>query len=287
MTTVKKRSLKPLTIIGIIILVGLNFVIFYFLQRAVENTVLVPSEQNFKFCPELKQVGFIAKESVSNGQNLRYYEKTSTEASGTLIFYHGSGRSACENKEIIGNLEGLPLNIILAEYPGYGRDPSGQKASESLILPNSLTLAQHIKKNLPQNQQFFIYGASLGTAVATYVASKLTPDGLILRNPTTSIFETAKVLYKTYPSKLIEILLKSHFEAFKWAKEVKTNVLILYAEKDTWIPLKLAKEQATNFNKSKVSFHIIKDADHMNTYSFPEYKTHFQGFILKNTTKKP
>ena len=123
----------------------------------------------------------------------------------------------------------------------------------------------------------------MGSAVATYVASKVSPKGLILRNPMTSMLETAKILYKSYPSKLIDIFFRKHkFEAFKWAKNVKSNVLILYGEKDDWVPLKLAKEQSSNFNKLNTSFHIIEGAGHMDTHTFPKYQTQLKIFLQKN-----
>ncbi|MBG08195.1 MAG: hypothetical protein CME68_05515 [Halobacteriovoraceae bacterium] len=283
----KKSSFKQILLIGSPLFIGLLIFLFWFIQETVDQATFIPSDQNFKFCPELKKRGFATKEEEFKGQNLRYYKMKTENAKATLIFFHGSGRSACENREILSNLEGLPLNIIITEYPGYGRDLSGETPSEKTILLNSLTLAQKIRKNLPKNHAFFVYGASMGTAVATYVASELNLNGLVLRNPMTSMMDTAKILYKKYPSKLIDFFFKKHsFEAFRWAKKVKTNVLILYAEKDDWIPIGLARKQSSHFGKSKVSFHIIEGAGHMDTYAFPKYKTYLRSFILNNISKR-
>ena len=282
----KKSSFKKILLIGTPLFIGLLALSFWLIQRTVDQATYIPSDQNFKFCPELKQRGFAIKEEEVKGQNLRYYKMELEKAKATLIFYHRSGRSACENREILSNFEGLPLNIIIAEYPGYGRDLTGVKPSEKSILLNSLTLAQKVKEGLPKQQTLFIYGASMGSAVATYVASKVGPKGLILRNPMTSMLETAKILYKSYPSKLIDIFFRKHkFEAFKWAKNVKSNVLILYGEKDDWVPLKLAKEQSSNFNKLNTSFYIIEEAGHMDTHTFPKYQTHLKTFLQKNILK--
>tara|TARA_Y100000591_G_scaffold330334_1_gene361115 strand:- start:169 stop:1023 length:855 start_codon:yes stop_codon:yes gene_type:complete len=279
----KKNSLKKILFISIPLVLG--FVIFFtwLIQRTVEKTIYTPSDQNFKFCPELKQKGFTTTEKTFNDINLRYYIMKAENSKATLIFYHGSGRSACENRDILENLEDLPLDIILVEYPGYGRDLYGERPSEKPILLNSLTLAKKIKEGLPRNQRLFIYGASMGSAVATYVASKVKPKALILRNPMTSILETAVNLYKSYPPKFIEAFFKNHkFEAFRWAEQVRTNVLILYGEKDDWVPMKLVKKQSSHFSKSKVSFHIIEGAGHMDTYTFPKYKSLLRNFILNN-----
>ena len=279
----KKNSLKKILFISIPLILGFVTFSAWLIQRTVEKTIYTPSDQNFKFCPELKQKGFTTTEKKFNDINLRYYIKKVENSNATLIFYHGSGRSACENRDILENLEDLPIDIILVEYPGYGRDLYGERPSEKPILLNSLTLAKKIKEGLPKNQSLFIYGASMGSAVATYVASKVKPKALILRNPMTSILETAVNLYKSYHPKFIEAFFRNHkFEAFRWAEQVRTNVLILYGEKDDWVPMKLVKKQSSHFSKSKVSFHIIEGAGHMDTYTFPKYKSLLRNFILNN-----
>ena len=147
----KNSFFKKILLIGSPLFIGFLIFLFWFIQKTVDQATFIPSDQNFKFCPELKKRGFVTKEEKLRGQNLRYYEMETESAKATLIFFHGSGRSACENREILSNLEGLPLRIIITEYPGYGRDLSGRRPSEKSILLNSLTLAQKIKKSLPKN----------------------------------------------------------------------------------------------------------------------------------------
>ena len=189
MTPKTKRTLRVVTIVGLPLLIGLNIAIFLFLQRAVENTVLVPSDQNFKFCPELKQVGFSIKEQTYEGQNLRYYEKTLDEAKATLIFYHGSGRSACENREIMGNFEGLPLNIILQNTQAMGgpKRQNPQKNQSSKLI----ALARHIKRVLQTKSYLWC------PRDGCHLCMSKIPLVPYFEEPTTSIFETAK-LYKAY-----------------------------------------------------------------------------------------
>ena len=213
--------------------------------------------------------------------NLFYYERKKGSSLGTLIFFHGSGRSACENIEILHNLNSLPLNLVIVEYPGYGMGSEKTNPSKDAILPNALALAKKIQADSPKEERFIVYGASMGTTVATYVASKLNISGLILRNPPTSILETAKKLYPSYLGPFINIGLKSNFPANVWAQKVKAPVLILHAENDEWVPLSLGKKQAKNFVQTKAKFIVIKDAKHMDTFSFPEYKKHLQSFIKK------
>jgi len=261
---------------------GLLYSSFHFFSDFIEKKVMTPSDQNFKNCPEIANEGFEVREQGLGIESFRYYERLKREARGTLIFFHGSGRSACENREILPNLNELPLNVMILEYPGYGQDPRKVTPSETIILRNALAFVKKVKLEMPQNWPLIVYGASMGTTITTYIASKTSVSGVILRNAATSIIETGKNLYPSYVHFLIDILLKSQYRADLWAKNVKAPTLLLHAEKDKWVPLALGKKQFKNFVKTKNHrFVVIEKAHHMNTFSFPKYRDHFHTFVKK------
>ena len=272
---------KPYSLIISITITLYAFYIFACYQ--IEKMVLTPSDQDFFNCPQILKEGFKVKEVSSGKGGLRYYERKKVNSSGTLIFFHGSGRSACENSEILPNLNSLPFNIVMTEYPGYGLGKPRGTSSQNAILASSLVLAKKIQTESQKNEPLFLYGASMGSTVATYVASKLKITGLILRNPPTSISDNAEKIYPSILKPLIYIALKSDFPAKIWAKSVKAPVLILHAENDEWVPLAMGKSQAKNFVKTKVKFVTIEGAKHMNTFSFPEYKKQIQYFIKQHS----
>ena len=79
-------------------------------------------------------------------------------------------------------------------------------------------------------------GESLGTGVATYLASEV-PEvkRLYLQSPYTSITDIAQKIYPILP---ISLLLKNKFEAYKYTQSVniETKVFIYYAEEDNTVP---------------------------------------------------
>lgn len=273
----KTYILRPYVLIPALAII--LYACYKIISGIIESRVLVPSDQDFFNCSQILKEGLTIKEAKSGKESFRYYERKKDKSSGTLIFFHGSGRSACENREILPNLNSLPLNIVIAEYPGYGLGKIKRTPSQKAILANSLALAKKIQAETQKGSSFFIYGASMGSTVATYVASKLKISGLILRNPPTSILENAKKLYPSLLEPLINLALKSKFPAKVWAKNVQSPALILHAENDEWVPLSMGKKQAKNFVKTKVKFVVIKDAKHMDTFSFPQYNKEVQSFI--------
>lgn len=261
----------------------MKFIFLVFLLfscRLGDKFVFTPNKQKFNQCSEADKLGLISisKKIYKSKEKIRYYYRSVKAPKAFLIFFHGSGRSACSNLEIYPNLKDLPLNILWVEYPGFGGDK--KQASEKRILPNMDLFMKEIKKFNTRKLPVIAYGGSMGTTIATYFASKFKVNGLILRSAPTSIIAAAKALNPRIP--LLGKLIGSHFRADLWAPKVKTSVLMLHGDRDDWVPLKMGKRQARNFkNARNVSFVTVKGAAHMDIYKFDLYKRKILAFIKK------
>lgn len=139
-------------------------------------------------------------------------------------------------------------NFISINYPGYGN--SEGKPSEKAILKYALEIA---KKYKPKH----IIGRSLGTAVASYVASKIEVDRLMLITPFDSIADVAQSKYPIFP---IKLLVKHQFNELEWLQNSKAKQInALFVRNDEVIPSQNIEHLKTSvkFNKT-----IIIDASH-------------------------
>lgn len=132
-------------------------------------------------------------------------------------------------------------NFIAFNYPGYAN--SEGKPSEEKILKYALEIA---KKYKPQH----IIGRSLGTAVASYVASKIEIDRLLLITPFDSIADVAQSKYPIFP---IKLLVKHKFNELEWLKNSKAKLInAIFVKNDEVIPLKNIEhlKNSVKFNKT-------------------------------------
>ena len=139
-------------------------------------------------------------------------------------------------------------NFISFNYPGYAN--SEGKPSEKAILKYALEIA---KKYKPQH----MIGRSLGTAVASYVASKIEVDTLLLVTPFDSIANVAQSKYPIFP---IKLLVKHQFNELEWLQNSKAKQInALFVRNDEVIPSQNIEHLKTSvkFNKT-----IIIDASH-------------------------
>lgn len=213
----------------------------------IDNIIMVPNKDFFEKCPYAFNNGHVMISKSLGKEKLRYYFRKVANPKAFLIFFHGSGRSACSNlKDIQPYLGSESINIVALEYPGYGGDK--KKPSEKRILPNALIMYDEVAKLNRSNKKLpiILYGQSMGTTIATYVAANRPISGLILRNPPTSVADGAQATTRLP----IRWLIRSKFKAKEWAKEVQAPVRIFSNEEDDWVPVEMGKDLYKKFTKS-------------------------------------
>ncbi len=218
---------------------GLIVAVFYVFQ---EKFLFFPSNIPFGECPETGRRNTTAE----HAGDTRYYIRAHPNADNWLVVFHGNAGNACDRVYFLDLLKGFRSNVVLFEYPGYGKDSNSPK--ESLILKQALNLVRHISENNPEKLPVYLVGESLGTGVATFVASQIEVSGLILISAYTSI---AKVARHHYPWLPVQYLLKHKFQADIWAGQTTTPAILFHGTDDDIIPIRFARQQILNFKGEK------------------------------------
>lgn len=235
----KKKSIQRF----FLVFVGIYFLVcgyFYYQQNSL---LYHPNEQDFLNCPEMEEKGGEAIAETYEGENLRFYTRKAPRAHGWFIAFHGNAGSACERAYFLDTPELQRLHIVVVEYPGFSRGGANLQGrpSQETILKNAVAVVDYLKPKLP----VFLFGESLGTGIATYVASQRKEvSGLILQAPYPSITAVGKDRFPFLP---VSILLKDPFPAQDWAKSVTQPTLVFHGITDRSIPYSLGREQVTHF----------------------------------------
>ncbi len=171
----------------------------------------------------------------------------------TVIFFHGSDGNIAYELPTIHFLHQLQLNALIVEYPGY--EQNGQKPSES-----GCYLTADAAWDFVTNQQgidpetVILFGQSLGSAVATYLAEKTACYGLVLQSGFTSVPNLAELAYPYLP---VRWFCHTKMDSLARINNIQCPVLILHSESDEAIPISQARQlydQATG-PKKMVTFH--------------------------------
>jgi len=179
------------------------------------------------------------------------------------ILYFGGNAEA-----VIFNVEPFIKNfadhtIYLSNYRGYGG--STGKPTEKGLYSDALALYDHVQ---PDHDSIALLGRSLGSGVATYVASQREVTHLALITPYDSIQNVAQARIPIYP---INFLLKDKYDSAEKAVNVSAKALIVMAELDSIIPNSHSIKLSQAFLDDQVSILSIEGSDHINLSLDPEY----------------
>lgn len=149
-------------------------------------------------------------------------------------------------------------SIYLLHYRGYGA--STGKPSEQALIGDALALHDLVQKTRPD---ITLIGRSLGSGIATQVASQRQVKALVLVTPFHSILQIAQQHYPYLPTSL---LLHDKYESWRHAPAISAPTHIVAAENDEVIPVDHAHGLHRHFRPGVARITVIPGVGH-NTIS--------------------
>jgi len=169
----------------------------------------------------------------------------------TMIFFAGRSYDA------VGVIEKLALaypniRIITFNYRSYGR--SGGKISEQNIFSDSLLITQIIKKNYGD---IYIAGFSLGSSIASYVASKEKVLAVFLIGAFDSVSNITREKYGL----VLSWVLRYKFDNIEFVKNIDADTYLYVSEADEVTYIQNARNLKKNI-KNLVYYKEFEDLKH-------------------------
>ncbi len=170
---------------------------------------------------------------VRDGADLTGWYGAPAPGRPTILYFHGnagnvSGR-APRFRQILDSGFGL-LAVSYRGYPGSGGDPS-----ETALFSDGLEIFDWLAKKTPD---IVVYGESLGTAVATYVASERAGRALVLEAPFTAALDIAAATYPWVPTSL---LMRDPFLSREAILKVDEPLLVVHGTDDKVVPVEMGR----------------------------------------------
>jgi len=181
-------------------------------------------------------------------------------SSNFLLFFHGNAEDIFLAAQMAEPLRTkLNMNIIIMEYPGYSIY-SHQKINTDVLLENTLIVYDSIKQYFRANDEnIFVYGRSIGSSPAIYVAGKRKPKALLL----ISSFKSLKsVVYNKVCC--LNCLLKERFRSIDYIKTVSCPIIMIHGKSDPLI--KWTESECLKNDCLKRGLHVESH--------YPEHMTH-------------
>lgn len=217
--------------IGIAVYLGLALYLYAFQARFIYFPDL-PDRQVTATPADIGLAFEAVRLSTSDGEQLAAWHIPAPAARGTLLYLHGNGGNIGHRLDLIADFHRLGLNVFIIDYRGYGA--SSGKPSEKGTYEDALTAWNHLtqqKRLMPE--QIILFGESLGGSIASWLAARHQPAGLILYAGFSSVPDLARQIYPIFPASL---LTRYRYETKAELGKVNCPLLIMHSPEDEIIP---------------------------------------------------
>jgi pimeloyl-ACP methyl ester carboxylesterase len=160
-------------------------------------------------------------------------------SSKVMLYFHGNAEDVGLTAELLEHLgPALKIHIIAVEYPGYGIYRT-KEPSETQILADAQRVYDYFTQDMGYPEKnILVFGRSIGSGPATYVASERNPGILCLMSP----FRSIKDVVHTLVGKWAKWMIADRFNNLKRMEEVDCPLLVIHGLKDTLIPKSHAED---------------------------------------------
>jgi fermentation-respiration switch protein FrsA (DUF1100 family) len=188
-----------------------------------------------------------------------------------VLYLHGSRWNLTGQAFRIEELHDFGFSVLAIDYRGFGKS-DGKLPSEQTVYEDARVAWRRLTELQPDPARRFIYGHSLGGAVAIDLAARLSDKaakdgepsparGLIVESTFTTLADVAAAL--TPPWLPVRLLLSEKFDSLSKIRDVRMPVLFVHGTRDDFVPSRFSRELYAAASEPKALL-LVDGATHNN-----------------------
>ncbi|WP_207535651.1 alpha/beta hydrolase [Desertivirga arenae] len=257
---VLKRVLTGIILISSLLYIALCLWFYNSQDKALFKSVKHPSNYRYQFAIPFEERNITMKDGKRlNGLLFK------AKASKGLILWLPGGRGMLDSVgQDANSYTKMGYDIFLLNYRGFGKS-EGKVSSEEQFNQDLLAVYDNLQKEYGNN--IYIFGYSLSSGPAAFLATQRSPKSLVLIAP---YYNFTEFVQKSLPYIPAGLLLKYKFPTDKYLPLVKCSVYLIHGEKDDKIDPNVSV-RLKELVKSSGELFILKDQKHNQFEKNPEY----------------
>ncbi|MEO9020940.1 MAG: alpha/beta fold hydrolase [Ginsengibacter sp.] len=255
-----KRKIYRIAIITTLIYCSIGIALYHLQEKLMFHPKVLPRDYVFQFNIPFKEVNIAMNETDT--LNIVQFLPKDTVPKGVVIYFHGNMDNVTRYAQYAVNFTKHGYEVWMPDYPGFGKTTG--KLTEENIDAQAKEVYKLAHSRFPADS-IIVYGKSLGTGVASYIAAKEFCKRLILETPYYSIPDLFSSYAPIYPTTRM-----SHFNfpVGEYLKDIKVPVTIFHGTSDKVIPYRCAAK-LKKVLKPGDEFITIENGGHNNLNDFP------------------
>jgi fermentation-respiration switch protein FrsA (DUF1100 family) len=176
--------------------------------------------------------------TASDGVRLHGWFLPADSASSrvTVLFFHGNAGNVSHRIEKLAVFRRLGVDVLIVDYRGYGQ--SEGKPSEAGTYRDARAAYDVLRARGIDRSRIVVYGESLGSSVASWIAAEQPVGGLILEAPFTSAADVGQAMFPFLP---VRWLVRNRYDTLRRIGRIHAPLLILHSRDDEYFPLRHAE----------------------------------------------
>ena len=171
-------------------------------------------------------------------------------ATRTLVHFHGNGDTIRSMGGVASDLQAHGFDVMLVEYRGYGSSRDQGPPTEPGLYADAEAALDALAAEGIGPDRIVLWGTSLGTGVATEMASRGRGRALILVTPYTSI---PAIVDRAAPGLLhSRFIARDHYASLGKATAVRVPTFIAHGDADEIVPYDMGVDLSRAISGAKL-----------------------------------
>jgi len=249
-------------IIAFSVIAFVSVIIYFFQENFLFHPEKLPKDFQFQYNnQEVKEYNLEIKEGVTiNGLLF----KAKGKSKGLVYYLKGNSKSIKGWGKFAVDFTLFGYDVAMMDYRGFGK--STGKMSQQSMKDDALLVYDKIKERVKE-ENIIVYGRSLGTGLATKVASMNNPKMLVLACPYFSMSNNAKRYLPFIP---LGLVMRYSMPTYKWIKYVKCPIKIIHGTDDKVIRFK-SSVRLSKMKPKLTRLYPIIGGGHKDLHNFESY----------------
>ena len=236
-------------------------ILYFFQEKILFRPTVLPQDYIYQFSQPFEEVFLETNDdAVINAIHFKI-----ESPKGIILYFHGNADDLSRWGTIAEYFVQQEYDVFIMDYRTYGK--SSGKLSEHALYEDAQLCYDYVMKYYEESK-ITIYGRSLGTGIATNVASKNNPKRLILESPYYSMVDVAQRLFPLIP---VKYLLKYKIPTFEFIKKVTCPIAIFHGTNDGIVSIKSGKKLFDQLPNEQAMFIQVEGCGHNNLIDFDDY----------------
>ncbi|HEY9116552.1 MAG TPA: alpha/beta fold hydrolase, partial [Roseivirga sp.] len=181
----------------------------------------LPADYQYEFKASFEELNLENGDAQLNALHFK-----ADSAKGLILYFHGNQGNLTRWGNVVIPLIHMGYDVLIMDYRGFGKS-KGKRTQMSLLSDVELFYQYALKQYA--EDQIILFGRSLGTGLASYLAGKHQPAKLILETPYYSMASVGQQLYPIFP---VSWAMRFNFKSYDYLKTGTCPIYIFHGTDD-------------------------------------------------------